>query len=209
MHSIAKAHRPCFTITSTAAHGNTGHPFNYAVSMTSGDEGEVLLGSCSTLRDAVKTLEAVETVVDTVLDLLARQGALIAPPKVEPAFQPGESYLGKGHQMTHAEAAEAGRMGMAAVSGLDAATMRVPGLDDPDPAVHAAVREAMDRLPQSEDGLLALLRREKAKLQPAETLLVDQASFEREALQDQAATPGFPMAPMQPLGQERLDELTS
>lgn len=188
MHRLAAAHRPCFTITSTAAHGNLGPPFNYTVAMTSGDEGEVLLGSCSTLRDAVKTLEAVETAVDTVLDLLARQGALIAPPKVEPAFQPGESYLGQGHQMTHAEAAEAGRMGMAAVSGLDAATMRVPGVDDPDPAVHAAIREAQARM-----------------------LAVDPAEFEREALQDQAAegTADFPMAPMQPLGQEKLDELTS
>ena len=82
MHPIAAAHRPCFTITSTAANGNTGHPFSYAVSMTSGDEGEVHLSSHSALRDAVKALEAIETAVDTVLDLLARQGALIVPPQV-------------------------------------------------------------------------------------------------------------------------------
>lgn len=190
MHSIAKAHRPRFTITSTAAHGNTGHPFNYAVSMTSGDEGEVPLGSCCTLHDAVKTLEAVETVVDTVLDLLARQGALIAPPKVELVFKRGESYLGEEPQMTSAEAACAGRMGVAAVSGMAQDQLRtpvfIPGFHDPDPAVHAAVREAQARM-----------------------LAEDQAAFEREALQDQAATPGFPMAPMQPLGREKLDELTS
>lgn len=181
MHSAAIPHRPRFVLDSMVDQGNGA--FVYTVSMDGGEEESYLLASHDNLKDATQALDMVETAVDTLLDRLARQGALIAPPKVEPAFQPGESYLGAGHQMTHAEAVEAGRMGMAAVSGLDAATMRVPGVDDPDPAVHAAIREAQEYMA-------------------------------REAAQDQAAEgvtiiPDFRMAPMAPLGREKLDELTS
>lgn len=140
MHPTAKAHRPCFVLRS--------HEGGYDLYANFGEDydEEVHMGDFSTLPIAVDAFRAVENTVDTLLDLLAHKGALVVPPKVEPAFQPGESYLGEGHQMTAAEAAEAGRMGMAAVSGLDAATMRVPGVDDPDPAVHAAIREARARM---------------------------------------------------------------
>lgn len=163
MHPTAKAHRPCLVLRS--------HEGGYDLYVNFGadyDE-EVHMGDFSTLPIAVDAFRTVENTVDTLLDLLARKGALITPSKVEPVFQPGESYLGEGHQMNAAEAAEAGVMGLAAVSGMpfdpeeaaareafrardaeEVAQMRaqelIPGVPETDPAIHAAIRQAQEAL---------------------------------------------------------------